>query len=100
QRAVRPVCGAPLAIASLMMPTAARSFTEAPGFMNSALPRMVQPVSSEARRSLMRVVRPTAAATLERGFKLNSPGEKARNLAVRLGARNGTPARRFALADA
>jgi hypothetical protein len=33
--------------------------------MNSALPRIVQPVSSEARRSLMRGVRPTAAATLE-----------------------------------
>src|SRR5581483_12327140 len=31
--------------------------------MNSALPRMVQPVSSEARLSLMRGVRPTAAAT-------------------------------------
>src|SRR5262245_61354000 len=31
--------------------------------MNSALPRIVQPVSSEARFSLMRGVRPTAAAT-------------------------------------
>src|SRR5687767_6262863 len=31
--------------------------------MNSALPRMVQPVSSEARLSLMRGVQPTAAAT-------------------------------------
>ena len=45
------------------MKSAARSFTDWPGFMNSALPRMVQPVSSEARLSLMRGVRPTAAAT-------------------------------------
>jgi hypothetical protein len=45
------------------MYSAARSFTDWPGFMNSALPRMVQPVSSEARLSLMRGVRPTAAAT-------------------------------------
>ena len=49
--------------ASWMMKSAARSFTDWPGFMNSALPRMVQPVSSEARFSLMRGVRPTAAAT-------------------------------------
>ena len=55
--------------ASLMMPSAARSLTDWPGFMNSALPRIVQPVSSEARRSLISGVRPTAAATLERRGK-------------------------------
>src|SRR5262249_49732415 len=36
----------------------ARSFTDWPGFMNSALPRMVQPVASDARLSLMRGVLP------------------------------------------
>src|SRR6516165_10893085 len=49
--------------ASRIIHLPARSFTDWPGFMNSALPRMVQPVSSEARLSLMRGVRPTAAAT-------------------------------------
>ena len=34
------------------MKSAARSLTDWPGFMNSALPRMVQPVSSEARFEL------------------------------------------------
>src|SRR5262249_14158341 len=58
-----PGLSAPRFTASWMMKSAARSFTDWPGFMNSALPRMVQPVSSEARLSLMRGVRPTAAAT-------------------------------------
>ena len=53
----------PRRMASCRMYNAARSLTDWPGFMNSALPRMVQPVSSEARRSLMRGVRPTAATT-------------------------------------
>ena len=53
----------PFSIASLMIPSAARSLTEWPGFMNSALPRMVQPVSSEARRSLISGVLPIAART-------------------------------------
>src|SRR6516225_5101239 len=48
----------PLLTASSMMYSAARSFTDWPGFMNSALPRMVQPVSSDARLSLMRGVLP------------------------------------------
>ena len=60
---VPPGRSAPRFTASWMMKSAARSFTDWPGFMNSALPRMVQPVSSEARFSLMRGVRPTAAAT-------------------------------------
>src|SRR6185312_11419542 len=41
----------------------ARSFTDWPGFMNSALPRMVQPVASEARFSLIRGVLPIASTT-------------------------------------
>ena len=61
---VPPGRSVPRLTASLMMKSAARSFTDCPGFMNSALPRMVQPVSSDARLSLISGVRPTAAATL------------------------------------
>ena len=53
----------PRATASLMIASAARSLTEPPGFMNSALPRIVHPVSSEAARSLMSGVRPIAPMT-------------------------------------
>src|SRR6185437_9969840 len=49
--------------ASRIIHLPARSFTDWPGFMNSALPRMVQPVSSEARFSLMRGVLPIASTT-------------------------------------
>src|SRR5262245_54216566 len=45
--------------ASSTMNFAARSFTEPPGFANSALPRIVQPVISEARRNLISGVLPT-----------------------------------------
>src|SRR5436190_1270613 len=48
----------PLASASSMMNLAVRSFTDPPGLAYSALPRMVQPVSSEARRSLINGVLP------------------------------------------
>src|SRR6185312_268778 len=48
----------PRSSASLMMNSAARSLTEPPGLRNSALPRMVQPVSSEARRNLISGVLP------------------------------------------
>src|SRR6201992_1021736 len=41
----------------------ARSLTDWPGFMNSALPRMVQPVASEARFSLISGVLPIASIT-------------------------------------
>src|SRR4029079_19520027 len=41
----------------------ARSFTDCPGFMNSALPRMVQPVISDALFNLMRGVFPIASMT-------------------------------------
>ena len=50
---IPPGLSCPLATASRTMARAARSLTDPPGFMNSALPRMVQPVSSEARRSLI-----------------------------------------------
>src|SRR5262249_47059268 len=44
--------------ASRIICSPARSLTDWPGFMNSALPRMVQPVSSDARLSLMSGVLP------------------------------------------
>jgi hypothetical protein len=44
-----------------MMNNAARSFTDWPGFMNSALPRIVQPVAAETRLSLMSGVLPIAS---------------------------------------
>ena len=47
-------------------PSAARSFTDWPGFMNSALARILQPVSSDARRSLISGVLPIAARTVSR----------------------------------
>src|SRR5256885_16963422 len=45
---------------------AARSLTEPPGFRNSALPRIVHPVSSDALRSLISGVLPTASTKSER----------------------------------
>src|SRR5258708_6646398 len=41
----------------------ARSFTDWPGFMNSALPRIVQPVASDACFSLISGVLPIASTT-------------------------------------
>ena len=52
----------PRCSASVMMARPARSFTEPPGFMNSALPRIVQPVASDARRRRISGVLPMAAA--------------------------------------
>src|ERR1700744_104610 len=49
--------------ASRIIHLPARSFTDWPGFMNSALPKMVQPVASEARFSLMSGVLPMASTT-------------------------------------
>ena len=45
-----PGRSAPRATASRMIASAARSLTDPPGFMNSALPRIVQPVASDAAR--------------------------------------------------
>ncbi len=58
---VPPGFSRPDASASRMIASAARSLTEPPGFMNSALPRMAQPVASEARRSRISGVLPIAA---------------------------------------
>ena len=58
---VPPGLSSPRAIASRMMNNAARSLTDWPGFMNSAFPRIVHPVSSEALRNLIRGVLPIAA---------------------------------------
>src|SRR5579885_503468 len=48
----------PRSSASWMMASAARSFTEPPGFRNSALPRILQPVASDAPASSMSGVSP------------------------------------------
>src|SRR5262249_43779846 len=47
--------------ASRMICRAGRSLTDWPGFMNSALPRIVQPVAADARLSLISGVLPIAA---------------------------------------
>src|SRR5258706_16044690 len=51
---------APFFSASRMMKSAARSFTEPPGFRNSALPRISQPVSRDSDASRISGVLPTA----------------------------------------
>ena len=54
----------PRAIASRTIARAARSLTEPPGFMNSALPRIVQPVAADAARNLMSGVFPMDSMTV------------------------------------
>src|SRR6266853_2163178 len=56
-----PGSSTPRRSASSTMNFAVRSLTEPPGFRNSALPRMVQPVCSDARLSLISGVLPTAS---------------------------------------
>src|SRR5690348_16219185 len=58
-----PGFSSPRFSASMIIHFPARSFTDWPGFMNSALPRMVQPVASDARFSLMSGVLPMASTT-------------------------------------
>src|SRR5262249_18873666 len=58
-----PGLRSPRCSASRIIHLPARSFTDWPGFMNSALPRMVQPVASEARFNLMSGVLPMASTT-------------------------------------
>src|ERR1700753_2450157 len=58
-----PGLRSPRFAASRIIHLPARSLTDWPGFMNSALPRMVQPVSSEARFSLISGVWPIASMT-------------------------------------
>ena len=60
---VPPGRSSPDARAAVTMPSAARSLMDWPGFRNSALPRMVQPVSSDAFFSLIRGVLPIRSAT-------------------------------------
>src|SRR5579859_984916 len=55
---VPPGLSRPEATASSMMASAARSLTEPPGLRNSALPRISQPVASDARASRMSGVLP------------------------------------------
>src|SRR5882672_620056 len=57
---------------------AARSFTEPPGFTNSALPKIVQPVSSDALRSLISGVLPTASTKSVRMSMRFSAGSASR----------------------
>ena len=59
-----PGCSIPRAIASRTIARAARSLTEPPGFMNSALPRIVQPVAADAARNLMSGVFPMDSMTV------------------------------------
>ena len=56
-----PGLSAPFFTASSMMNRAARSLTDWPGFMNSALPRIVQPVAADTRSSLINGVLPIAS---------------------------------------
>src|SRR5882762_9300171 len=56
--------------ASRIIHLPARSLTDWPGFMNSALPRIVQPVSSDACLSLIRGVLPIAWMTSLLNFML------------------------------
>src|SRR6185503_19883864 len=56
-----PGLSSPRFSASRIICLPARSFTDPPGFMNSALPRIVQPVASDARLSLMSGVWPIAS---------------------------------------
>ncbi len=58
-----PGRNSPRFTASSMMKSAARSLTDWPGFMNSALPRIVQPVAAETRSSLISGVLPIASIT-------------------------------------
>ena len=59
-----PGRNAPRATASEMIASAARSLTDPPGFMNSALPRISQPVASEAAFRRISGVWPMASITL------------------------------------
>ena len=54
-----------------------RSFTEPPGFMNSAFPRMVQPVCSETRWSLISGVLPMPSTMPSRTCMEENPGGEA-----------------------
>ena len=59
--------------ASRMIQSAALSFTDWPGFRNSALPRMVQPVSSDARLRCTSGVLPIRSMKLLPCITVSSP---------------------------
>src|SRR5262249_46548620 len=61
-----PGLRSPRSSASRIMYFAARSFTDPPGFRNSALPSTSQPVSSDARRNRISGVLPTASVNPSR----------------------------------
>ena len=70
----------PRASASRIIWRPARSFTDWPGFMNSALPRMVQPVSSDARLSLISGVLPMASTIPSRIGMNDTRNDKRKNV--------------------
>src|SRR5690348_10935609 len=71
--------------ASRSRPRAVRSLIEPPGFSHSALPRISQPVASDARRKRINGVRPTAAAKLARAWIMPVPSGLDRRLGFGLG---------------
>src|ERR1700743_3070831 len=79
-----PGLSSPRFSASRIIHLPARSLTDWPGFMNSALPRMVQPVSSEARFNLISGVLPIASMTSLLIFILGNLASLLPNLATTL----------------
>ena len=77
-----------------MIQSAARSLTDWPGFMNSALPRISQPVSSDARRSRISGVLPTATGRSRAIFIGQSPSPPSRARLIRSAAAHQPAARR------
>ena len=72
-----PGRNSPFFTASSMMNKAARSLTDWPGFMNSALPRMVQPVAADTRSSRINGVLPIASMIPLRICMASSPAGRA-----------------------
>lgn len=66
---------APFSSASLTIHSAALSLTDPPGFMNSALPKISQPVSSDRPLSLSSGVLPTAPQKPSIGRSCAAPTE-------------------------
>src|SRR5436190_7709873 len=81
---VAPGVSRPRDSASSMIPRAARSLTDPPGFMNSAFPRISQPVNSERRRRRKRGVWPMWLATPPYRDEFGSMGSEDLGLSVGL----------------
>src|ERR1700753_3679448 len=100
-----PGLSSPRFSASRIIHLPARSLTDWPGFMNSALPRIVQPVASEARLSLISGVLPMASMTsllkvifLSAAFPRRpsgSAGEPSQRKQAAQADRDATPSTRF-----